>query len=129
MANAQNRIDAWNNANGTATSFVHRFTEKFAPETKQNTWYYELVNIKQQPTETIDDYSLRFQRLLRKVNINQLVPAMLQVRMYICGLLPLLTPLVSTTNPADLAAAIERARVVETGYNYIPAPETTTASK
>ena len=33
--------------------------------------------------------------------------------------------LVSTANPNDLAAAIERARVVKTGYNYIPSPTTT----
>jgi hypothetical protein len=73
--------------------------------------------------ETVDEYSLRFQRLLRKVNTNQLVPDVLQVRMYIYGLSPLLTPLVSTDNPADLAAAMERARTVETGYNYIPSKD------
>src|SRR5436305_15019806 len=40
--------------------------------------------------------------------------------MYLYGLNPLLTPLVSTSNPANLNAAIERAKVVETGYNYVP---------
>jgi len=42
----------------------------------------------------------------------------MQVRMYLNGLAPLLTPLVSTFASANLAAAIERARIVKTGYNY-----------
>jgi len=40
--------------------------------------------------------------------------------MFLYGLNPLLTPLVSTDNPANLNAAMERAKVVETGYNYVP---------
>ena len=92
---------------------------------KQNKWYYELMTIRQTASESVDEYSLRFQKLLRKVNTNQMVPAVLQVRMYLYGLNPLLTPLVSTANPADLAAAIERARIVETGYNYVPTKEMT----
>ena len=80
-------------------------------------------------TETVDQYSLRFQRLLRKVNgNNDLVPAALQVRMYLYGLVPMLTPLVSIDNPANLAAAMERARTVEIGYNYTPSKEIVTAS-
>src|SRR4051794_12999949 len=46
--------------------------------------------------------------------------AVIQVRMYRNGLAPLLTPLVSTAALANLAATIERARTVETGYNYAP---------
>ena len=40
--------------------------------------------------------------------------------MYLYGLHPLLTPLVSVHDPGDLAAAITRAKAVETGYNYVP---------
>src|SRR3954470_10883439 len=68
--------------------------------------------------ESVDDFSFRFQRLLRKADPNSQIPAVIQVRMYLNGLAPLLTPLVSTFAPANLAAAIERARTVETGYNY-----------
>ena len=39
--------------------------------------------------------------------------------MFLYGLDPLLTPLVSTNNPANLNAAMERAKVIETGYNYV----------
>src|SRR5436309_4071356 len=70
--------------------------------------------------ESVDDFSFCFQRLLRKADPNSQIPAVMQVRMYLNGLAPLLTPLVSTSAPANLAAAIERTRTVETGYNYAP---------
>src|SRR3990170_7729092 len=78
------------------------------------------MTIRQLADEKVDEYSRRFKKLLRKVNTTNLVPDVLQVRMYLYGLNPLLTPLVSTSNPANLNAAIERARTVETGYNYVP---------
>src|SRR2546430_14659577 len=40
--------------------------------------------------------------------------------MYLFGLSPLLTPLVATDNPTTLEKAIERAKTVEVGYNYVP---------
>ena len=126
-AAAVNRITSWDTNGAPLTSLKPRMIEKFAPESKQNKWYQELMNTRQRATESVDDYSLRFQRLLRKVNVNPnnpTVPANLQVRMYLFGLSPMLTPLVSTDNPANLNAAIERARTVENGYNYTPAKET-----
>src|SRR4051794_30064341 len=116
------QIVYWDNVNQQPTSLAPRLLEKFAPETRQNKWYQELMTLRQSSTETVDQYALKFQRLLRKVNGNgNLVPAALQVRMFLYGLIPVLTPLVATDNPANLAAAIERARTVETGYNYAPA--------
>ena len=101
-----------------------RFLKFFTPEAKQNQWYHELMTIRQFATEKVDDYSRRFKKLLRKVNFNPgeqpNVPAILQVRMYLFGLLPMLTPLVATANPATLEEAIERAKIVEVGYNYVP---------
>src|SRR2546430_5313564 len=40
--------------------------------------------------------------------------------LYLFGLSPLLTPLVATDNPTTLEEAIERAKTVEVGYNYVP---------
>ena len=105
--------------------FKTRFLEYFTPETKQNQWYHELMTIRQFANEKVDDYSRRFKKLLRKVNFRQeegpeIVPAILQVRMYLFGLSPLLTPLVATDNPTTLEEAIERAKTVEVGYNYVP---------
>lgn len=128
-ANAVNQIVAWDGGNNAAnTSLRPRLIEKFASETKQNRWYQELMTTRQMANESVDDYSLRFQRLLRKVNPNANAPVVapgLQVRMYLFGLSPALTPLVSTAAPVNLNAAIDRARLVEAGYNYAPAKETT----
>jgi len=71
----------------------------------------------------VEHYARRFQKLLRKVNGNReetTVPDVLQVRMFIYGLSPLLVPLVASQDPGTLNNAIERAKVVETSYNYIP---------
>ena len=78
------------------------------------------MTIRQTAEETVDQYSRRFKKILRKCNTNNLVPAALQVRMYLYGLHSLITPLVSVHNPADLDTAITRAKAVETGYNYVP---------
>src|SRR5256886_16223635 len=83
------------------------------------------MTICQFANEKVNDYSRRFKKLLRKVNFHQeeepeIVPAILQVRMYLFGLSPLLTPLVATDNPTTLEEAIERAKTVEVGYNYVP---------
>ena len=117
--NDQANIQQWHLANQQG-NFDERFIEHFSPETKQNQWYYELMTIRQTSEEKVDEYCRRFRKLLRKVNTNNLVPDALQVRMFLYGLNPLLTPLVSTNNPANLNAAMERAKVVETGYNYVP---------
>src|SRR5919205_3541536 len=121
-ANAQNQIVRFlsGGANEDITSFDTRFLQQFASETKQNKWFYELMSLRQVATESVNDYSLRFQRLLRKVATNQVIPDQMQIRLYLYGLNPLLTPLVSTASPANLNAAIERAKIVETGYNYVP---------
>src|SRR5437764_1384300 len=120
-AGANNQITGFS-GNLAATDFKDRFLEKFTPDSKQNKWYYELSTIRQRAEESVDEYSLRFQRLLRKVNrtVNniQTIPPQLQVRMYLCGLNSLITPLVSISDPADLGAAIDHARTVETGYNF-----------
>src|SRR3954454_6877330 len=82
------------------------------------------MTICQFANEKVDDYSQRFKKLLRKINFRQeegpeIVPAILQVRMYLFGLLPLLTLLVAMDNSTTLEEAIERAKTVEVGYNYV----------
>src|SRR5437763_8336396 len=103
----------------------NQFLEYFTPETKQNQWYHELMTIRQFANEKVDDYSRRFKKLLRKVNFRrenepEIVPDILQVRMFLFGLSPLLTPLVATDNPETLEEAVERVKTIKVGYNYVP---------
>src|SRR5213082_2743606 len=93
--------------------FKTKFFTFFTPETKQNQWYHELMTIRQFTNEKVDDYSRRFKKLLRKVNFQggnepEIVPDILQVRMFLFVLSPLLTPLVATDNPETLEEAVER---------------------
>jgi hypothetical protein len=44
--NNKQLLDLWDDElNNPQTSFTSRFIAKFAPETKQNRWYYELMTI------------------------------------------------------------------------------------
>ena len=83
------------------------------------------MTIRQTAGEKVEEYSRRFKWLLRKVNTNNLVPAQLQVWMFLYGLNPLLTPLISSNNPNNLQAAIDQALVVETAHNYISTQQIT----
>ena len=78
-ADATNTIIYWNRDNAADTSFVPRFTKRFASETRQLKWYYELMSIRQTAEESVDAFAMRFRRLLRKVNTNELIPDLLQV--------------------------------------------------
>src|SRR3954466_4634750 len=49
--------------------------------------------------------------------------------MYLFELSPLLTPLVATDNPTTLEEAIERAKTVEVGYNYVPTKQVNISTK
>src|SRR5437764_9234086 len=105
--------------------FKTKFFTFFTPETKQNQLYHELMTIRQFANEKVDDYSRRFKKLLRKVNFRsedelEIVPDILQVRMFLFRLSSLLTSLVVTDNPVTLEEAIKRAKTVEVGYNYVP---------
>jgi hypothetical protein len=125
----QANVAQWH-LNGNANNFDDRFLAYFSPKTKRNKWYYEFMTIRQTANEEVAQYAHRFKKLLRKVNgrvANQALPAQLQVRMFLYGLNPILTPLVSSNNPADLDAAIDRAKIVETGYNYVLTKEVTVA--
>src|SRR5437763_13640237 len=129
--NKLNHWSDWNENQGEGEDLIHhiglknQFLEYFTPETKQNQWYHELMTIRQFANEKVDNYSRRFKKLLRKVNFcseNELkiVPDILQVRMFLFRLSPLLTPLVATDNLVTLEEAIERAKTVEDKYNYVP---------
>src|SRR5581483_2017279 len=92
--NANQRITTW--SRHAQTSMKPRLIAKFAPEVKKNQWYQELMTLRQRADERVDNFILKFQRLLRKVNTNNLIPDALQVKMYLYGLNPLLTPMVIT---------------------------------
>ena len=59
---ATHQITTWSGHN--QTSMKPRLIAKFAPEVKKNQWYQELMTLRQRADERVDDFTLRFQRLL-----------------------------------------------------------------
>ena len=66
----------------------------------------------------MEDYARRFRKLLRKATQGDTLAARYQVNYFINGLSPLLVSQVVLGNTDTLAAAIERAKLVETGVKY-----------
>ena len=54
---ANNPITAWTDQN-VNIALKDRMKLKFAPQTKQNKWYHELMTTRQTVAESVDDYSL-----------------------------------------------------------------------
>jgi hypothetical protein len=116
-----------------ANSFKERFLAYFVTQTRRNQWTRELQNVKQKEGESVEDYSRRFRKLLNKVTQGNALPAHYQINYYINGLSPLYVSQVILSAPADLDAAITRAKLVETGVkvtllNNLPKDETTSGN-
>ena len=114
-ANSTAMGNNWNTGANAGNNFTDLFKRRFANETRVNQWYHELVTLRQGTNESVDNYATKFQKLVTRVGLTD---APQQKRMFLMGLLPSLTPLVYSTNPADVATAITTARQVEMGYSY-----------
>src|SRR5947209_808669 len=107
----------WNTGTGTNgnENFEDMFQARFANETKKHQWYQELMQLRQQPGESVDVFTNKFLKLADRVGVTD---QGLKLRMYLMGLSPALTPLVYSQNPATFAEATEAARRTEIGYNF-----------
>ena len=66
----------------------------------------------------VEDYARKFRKHLRKVTMGNALPDQYQVNYFLNGLKPVLVSQTVVANPANLAAAIEQAKLVEAGINY-----------
>ncbi|CAB4405682.1 unnamed protein product [Rhizophagus irregularis] len=108
----------WAIGQNTGNNFTDLFTGYFANDTRKNKWYQELLTLRQGSNETVDDYAAKFQRLLKRVDTDNNIPATQKIRMFLFGLNPAITPMVHLQNAATLSDVISNARKVETGLNY-----------
>ena len=120
FARVRNTITTWDDAENQDASFIPRFIAEFSTVARQNKWYNDLVTLRQLPSEMVDDYSRKFKKLVRKVRTTAELPPPLQIRMFLIGLNPIITPLVAIQNPETLDATITKAKAVESGYQYTP---------
>src|SRR5205823_8541388 len=73
----------------------------------------ELQGVKQGIGEKVEDYSRRFRKLLTRATYGNALPATYQVNNFITGLLPILQYQTYITEPNNLNAAIDRAKLLE----------------
>src|SRR3984957_12479968 len=99
-------------------NFDDRLKNYFSTAARKNQWTRELQGIKQLEGEAVEDYARRFRKLLRKATQGDALAARYQVNYFVNGLSPLLVSQVVLVNTDTLAAAIERAKLVETGVKY-----------
>ena len=116
----------WDTDNG-GNNFIALFNGRFVNETRKNQWFHELSTLRQQMNESVDSYANKFKKLVTRVgmmDVNQ------QKQMFLIGLNLAYTPLVYSSNPGNLDAAITSARAMEVGFNFATetAPKATTTT-
>ena len=109
-------ITRWSHATA-GDGFKERFLARFSTIERLHKWQNELMNLKQKPSESVEIYSAKFKKLLTRLNAAT-IPNDFQVRMYLQGLKKDLSLLVAVNNPANIDAAIQRAKEIEAGQYY-----------
>jgi hypothetical protein len=105
--------------NGGNNDFKKLFLEQYSTPTKRNMWTQQLTRMTQGSNETVDDYARRFRSVLTRATHGHNLAAVYQVGHFINGLKLNLKALTLMDNPADLNAAINRAKLIESSYGSV----------
>ncbi len=70
-------------------------------------------NIRQGPTEMVNAYAARFRKAISKAEMENLLPAQMQVMDFVAGLWPELAIITNSSNPTDFDEAEKTAKNVE----------------
>jgi hypothetical protein len=76
--------------------------------------------LRQGATDTVETYARQFKKLLKRVDPNDNTPPSYQIRIFLYGLNPILTPMITLANPNTLNDAIDYAKRAESGYQFNP---------
>src|SRR6266540_3150617 len=79
----------------------------------KNKWQMEYRNIRQGPTEMVDAYAVRFRKAISKAEMENLLPAQMQVMDFVAKLRLELAIITNSSNPADLDETEEMAKNIE----------------
>ncbi|GBC02552.1 hypothetical protein RclHR1_04690003 [Rhizophagus clarus] len=85
---------------------------------KKAVYDWELQGVKQKERESIENYSRCFRKLLNRAITENILADQHQVNYFINGLSPIYVSQVVLASLATLAAAIDRAKLVESGVKY-----------
>jgi hypothetical protein len=92
--------------------------DHFVTDIRKSRWFGELQNIRQGGNESVEDYTGRFRKIFRRATHGENYPNNTQVNFYVQGLKQILRAQTMLGLPANLNAAIERAKLVETSFQY-----------
>ncbi len=79
----------------------------------KNKWQIEYRNICQGPTEMVDAYTARFRKVISKTEMDNLLPAQMQVMDFVVGLRSELAIITNSSNLTNLDKVEEIAKNIE----------------
>ena len=98
--------------------FEEKFIKKFTTRERKNLWYNQLLMIEQGRDEQVTTYTNRFQKLLKKVQLEGAMPEGLIVQKYLAGLKSEIAGRIVEQNVETLDEMIENAKHIERGKRY-----------
>ena len=112
-------LTSWTNVGNDEHDFKHRFVLKFRTPRKVEQWQNELETLQQ--TGSIDEYTNRFNALLKKVDPTNAYPEDYKTRTYKRGLKPEIRKWVKMNSDGTLPNIINVAKTVEEANSEEPA--------
>src|SRR5688572_1267320 len=113
----------------TWAEWLQAFKEFFCTFRWINKWHRELKELRQNSDEAIDTYYAAHRRLIRKINKIAEMSAADQMRYFVKGLRPELTPIIMMNDPADVATAVDLIRKYEAGEDVVKRKESRRSQK
>src|SRR6266542_606739 len=108
-------ITGWTGGNA-ANNLKDVLIERFASDSTKDVWYGDYLNCRQGITESVEEYSNRFKKLQKKVDLNNGTPAANMIRQFLSRLNPTIALMVYASVLGNLNAAVETAKSIEAGY-------------
>ena len=112
-------LTSWTNVGNDEHDFKHRFVLKFRTSRKVEQWQNELETLQQ--TGSIDEYTNRFNALLKKVDPTNAYPEDYKTRTYKRGLKPEIRKWVKMNSDGTLPNIINVAKTIEEANSEEPA--------
>ncbi len=111
-------INVWTNGNAS-NNLKDLLMAQFTSNSTKNIWYSDYLNCQQGTMESVKEYSNRFKKLQKKVNLNNGTPAANTIRQFLSGLNPVIALMVYASGPENLTAAVEIVKSIKAGYKII----------
>src|ERR1043165_4595841 len=99
--------------NGSLRNIANKIIERFTTISMRNKWQIEYRSIRQNPNETVSQYSARFRKTAEKAGLKALLSLYMVIMDYIAGLEARWSPMMNAVKPQTLEEAEDIARNIE----------------